>query len=177
MLQEERHFPHNSVGEGHYIALLQKDGGKEQAHILADIKPLPKETKAAWEAFVAHTMVVRPEGIPLLLSDGRLMLLPEETPALYDRLFLKSAGVHAADYKNGRFTPAHALALAYPAEAFRLKIELNEQELSSYFLGNTLSIPEDGTGFAVVLAKGHPVGWGKAVQGVLKNHLPKGLRG
>ena len=177
LLHEERHFPHTGVGEGHFIALLQKEGGDEQSNAPASVKPLPKEAKAAWEAFLAQTMIQVPEGIPLLLGDGRLMLLPKETPAHFDRLFLRCAGVHAADYKNGRFTPAHALTLAYPAEAFRLKIELNEEELASYFLGNTLSIPEEGTGFAAVLAKGHPVGWGKAVQGVLKNHYPKGLRG
>lgn len=178
LLHEERHFPHTGVGEGHFIALLQKESGDEQRDIpAASVKPLSREVKSAWEAFVEQTMAEVPEGVPLLLTDGRLMLLPEETPANFDRLFLRNAGVHAADYKNGRFTPAHALALAYPAEAFRLKIELDEEELSAYFLGNTLNIPEEGTGFAVVLAKGHPVGWGKAVQGVLKNHYPKGLRG
>ncbi len=178
LLHEERHFPHTGIGEGHYIALLQKEGSDEYPDIpTISVKLLSKEAKAAWEAFVAQTMTELPEGVPLLLSDGRLMLLPQETPALYDRLFLRGAGVHAADYKNGRFTPAHALALAYPAEAFRLKIELNQEELASYFLGNTLNIPEEGTGFAVALAQGYPVGWGKAVQGVLKNHLPKGLRG
>ena len=178
LLHEERHFPHTGVGEGHYIALLQKEGGDEQPDIpAASVKPLSREVKSAWDSFLAQTMAETPEGVPLLLPDGRLMLLPEETPANYDRLFLRNAGVHAADYKNGRFTPAHALALAYPADAFRLKITLNEEELSAYFLGNTLNIPKEGTGFAVVLAKGHPVGWGKAVQGVLKNHLPKGLRG
>ncbi|HWR23935.1 MAG TPA: RsmF rRNA methyltransferase first C-terminal domain-containing protein [Feifaniaceae bacterium] len=177
-LHEERHFPHTGVGEGHFIALLQKEGGDEQPDFpAASIKPLSKEVKAAWEAFVEQTMTEPPEGVPLLLPDGRLMLLPEEMPANFDRLFLRNAGVHAADDKNGRFTPAHALALAYPAEAFRLKIELDEEELTAYFLGNTLNIPEEGTGFAAVLAKGHPVGWGKVVQEVLKNHYPKGLRG
>lgn len=177
LLHEERHFPHTGIGEGHYIALLQKEGDETPNIPVISAKPLSKQVKAAWEEFIAQTMAEIPEGVPLLLSDGRLMLLPKETPACYDRLFLRGAGVHAADYKNGRFTPAHALALAYPAEAFRVKIELTQEELSSYFLGNTLNISEEVTGFAVALAQGYPVGWGKAVQGVLKNHLPKGLRG
>ena len=178
LLQEERHYPHTGVGEGHYVALLQKAGDGEGSKLPAiEKKQLPKEAKAAWEAFISQAMAYPPEGVPQLLPDGRLMLLPEETPAIYDRLFLRSAGVHAADYKKGRMTPAHALALAYPAEAFRTAIAPNEAELARYFLGNTLAVPEDAAGFAVVLAKGHPVGWGKAVQGTLKNHVPKGLRG
>jgi len=32
------------------------------------------------------------------------------------------------------------------------------------------------SGWCPALAAGHPVGWGKAVDGVLKNHIPKGLR-
>lgn len=178
LLQEERHYPHTGVGEGHYVALLQKAGDGVGSKLSAiEKRSLPKDMKNAWDAFVSQAMAYPPEGVPQLLSDGRLMLLPEETPAIYDRLFLRSAGVHAADYKNGRMTPAHALALAYPAEAFQTTIAPDEAELVRYFQGNTLSVPEDASGFAVVLAKRYPVGWGKAVQGTLKNHFPKGLRG
>ena len=178
LLCEERHYPHTGPGEGHFVALLQKQDGTVQTCI-SEARPLlvPREAALAWDAFVKENMKTPPKGDPLLLPDGRLVLLPQGVPAGYDRLRLRSAGVHAAEYKNGRFTPAHGLCMAYPASAFLRTVELKEAELDKYFSGNTVQISNDLSGFCVVCAQGYPVGWGKAVQGVLKNHLPKGLRG
>jgi NOL1/NOP2/fmu family ribosome biogenesis protein len=33
-----------------------------------------------------------------------------------------------------------------------------------------------GKGWTIVTVDGFPLGWGKLVQGQLKNHYPKGLR-
>jgi NOL1/NOP2/fmu family ribosome biogenesis protein len=41
----------------------------------------------------------------------------------------------------------------------------------------TLWANEDlGNGWCAVCVEGYPIGLGKAVNGVIKNHLPKGLR-
>lgn len=177
LLSEERHFPHTGIGEGHYAALLQKEGGPASAFPAARETLLPKEAARAWRAFVEETMRFEPDGIPRLLPDGRLVLLPRGMPEEYNRLRIKSAGVHAAEYKNGRILPSHGLCMAYPKEAFTRCVELEGDTLQAYFLGNTVEIPEDLSGYCAVCAEGYPVGWGKAVNGVLKNHLPKGLRG
>ena len=49
-------------------------------------------------------------------------------------------------------------------------------ELDAYLRGNTVPADADVKGYAAVLADGYPVGFGKAVEGTMKNHLPKGLR-
>ncbi len=178
LLCEERHYPHTGPGEGHYAALLQKqEVSVEKCIQEARPQPLPREAVRAWDAFVKENMKTPPRGDPLLLSDGRLVLPPQGLPMEYDKLRLRGAGVHAAEYKNGRFTPAHGLCMAYPASAFLRAVELKEAEMEIYFSGNTVPISNDLSGFCVVCAQGYPVGWGKAVQGMLKNHLPKGLRG
>jgi len=36
------------------------------------------------------------------------------------------------------------------------------------------SVPAEATGWTVVCVNGFPIGWGKGVQGTLKNHYPRG---
>lgn len=176
LINEERLYPHTSPGEGQYVALLRKEGEGLPIREKAALPPLPKEAAAAWTAFVQDCFVEAPPGVPMLLTDGRLLLLPEHTPANSTALRLLCAGVHAGEYRNGRFIPAHGLCMAYPACAFQRSINAAPDELALYFEGNVFrrNIMD---GYVVVCANGYPVGWGKAVQGVIKNHLPKGLRG
>lgn len=179
LLAQERHYPHTGLGEGQYIALLQKAGAGERQEEppAARTGRLPKDAGAAWASFMEQVFRTPPAGRPLLLPDGRLMLLPEETPAGYERLHLLCAGVHAGELQGGRFRPAHALCMAYPANCFRQIIEADAGQLAEYFRGNVFSIPDTALkGWAPVLAQGYPVGWGKASGGAVKNHLPKGLR-
>ena len=82
----------------------------------------------------------------------------------------------AGEIKNGRFTPDHALALAYPAAAFRQTMGLECGALTRFLAGETVACYPDRSGWCPATVLGHPVGWGKAVDGVLKNHIPKGLR-
>lgn len=47
----------------------------------------------------------------------------------------------------------------------------------SYLRGETLTIPDrDLRGWVLILYNGFALGWGKAANGVIKNHYPKGLR-
>ena len=43
-------------------------------------------------------------------------------------------------------------------------------------LGNTIGISGGLKGYMPLCVGGFPVGFGKAVEGTLKNHIPKGLR-
>jgi NOL1/NOP2/fmu family ribosome biogenesis protein len=79
--------------------------------------------------------------------------------------------------KGGRFEPSHALALGLRVEDARRAIILpaGHDDLLAYLRGESLRSPgEDG--WTLVAVDGFPLGWGKRVAGVLKNHYPKGLR-
>ncbi len=173
---EERLYPHTGRGEGQFVAAMRKEGGEVYTHASAQEVRLPREAAAAWEHFQAECLHARPNGQPMLLPDGRLLLLPESLPEGYRRLRLLNAGVLAGEYKNGRVKPAHALCMAYPKECFKRALELTDEQLTAFMQGHTLEAGGTGNGYVVLLAGGFPVGWGKAVDGVIKNHLPKGLR-
>lgn len=87
-------------------------------------------------------------------------------------------GVRLGELKNGRFEPSHSLAMCQDKTVFinTVDVEDGDERLDKYLRGETM---EDGAvknGWCVVCVHGYPVGWGKAVNGVVKNHLPKGLR-
>ena len=74
---------------------------------------------------------------------------------------------------KGRFVPAHALAMAAGLPLKR-RVELSPSDALRYLHGETL--PADAVGWCAVTHHGLALGLGKGAAGVLKNHLPKGLR-
>lgn len=172
-----RIFPHRSKGEGHFIAVLKKDGD------------LPSLTPGT-EAGPAHP------GLPLLyafaedslrdphfidadrlLSFGeQLYLLPDGTPPLTGIKVLRP-GLHLGTFKKNRFEPSHALALSlHPQDALRSR-DLTAADAQKWIGGQTLPLPPDApTGWTLITVGGYSLGWGKSANGMLKNHYPKGLR-
>jgi hypothetical protein len=76
-----------------------------------------------------------------------------------------------------RFEPSHALALGLKAEDARqtLNLEAASAQVLAYLRGQVLDwMGEDG--WVLVCVDGYPLGWGRGVQGKLKNHYPRGLR-
>jgi NOL1/NOP2/fmu family ribosome biogenesis protein len=57
-----------------------------------------------------------------------------------------------------------------------LDLTQSDNRVEKYLRGETLDCEGVQNGWCLVCVEGFPIGWGKAVNGVLKNHLPKGLR-
>ena len=76
------------------------------------------------------------------------------------------------DRGRGRFEPDHALALC--AGLNIRSFDVDYDSACAYLRGETL--PCDLRGWYTVTFEGLPLGWGKASDGVMKNHYPKGLR-
>jgi NOL1/NOP2/sun family putative RNA methylase len=175
LAETRRLYPHTSVGEGQFMAVLERtDGDAPPAEQLVET---PLERLPAWEAFWQDTFLGEPPGV-YPVHDGRVFLPPATLPGKANRTHVLRAGVLAGEWdKNaGRFTPAHALAMAYPASAFQRTVSLEGRELIRFFSGETVPCDPALSGWCAVTALGWSIGWGKAVQGVLKNHIPKGLR-
>lgn len=175
LLETRRLYPHTSVGEGQFVAVLErKDDDAPPAERLEET---PLERLPAWETFWRDTFGGEAPGA-YFVRDGRVLLPPEKLPASLIRLHALRAGILAGEQEKtaGRFTPAHALVMAFPASAFQRTVPLEGQELTRFFSGETVPCDPALSGWCAVTALGHPIGWSKAVQGVLKNHIPKGLR-
>ena len=166
-------YPHTSDGEGQFAALLVRGGqGEETALVTRKSRPCRE-----WEAFQdeLHPLFA---GTPTALPDGRVFLLPP-LPAAWNGDFPKGlrllrGGLLLGEAAKGRFTPAHALAMAGNIPLLRRTVPLNEAEACRYLAGETLAT--DIKGWCAVTCHGFALGLGKGADGILKNHLPKGLR-
>ena len=168
-----RIWPHRQRGDGHFAAKLRKSGSGKRREAPAfridrdcaaligqlekEVCALPKELKAR---------VVR-------LGDY-LYAIPAECPDTKG-LKLASAGLCLLRIGRNYIEPAHALAMALDAALPLQKMELDDQQARRYLAGEALDC-EKLKGWTWICWHGMPLGWGKASNGQMKNHLPKGLR-
>ena len=87
------------------------------------------------------------------------------------------AGLRVARLNGQRLEPDHALALTLTPADVHQTIDLSAAgpESAAYLRGETLTAPGP-EGWVLVTVEGYALGWGKRVQGILKNHYPRRLR-
>lgn len=175
LLDMHRLYPHTSPGEGHFVARLERTGESGEKPAKASALSLPACKEEAYAAFCKDALVEPPSGEVVCLQDGRVLILPESLPRGLERVRLLSAGVYAGDIRNGRFQPGHALAMA-AGIGWKRSLTLEEEARSLYLRGGVVPAPGMKSGWCRAEVEGWPLGLGKAVEGMLKNHLPKGLR-
>ena len=167
-----RIMPHLADGEGHFCARFLKTDGE-----VVRVKPLRRAKNGAFDKaftkFCAQYLNVRPADDLFFGEYG--YSAPPDCPDL-DRLRVLRAGVQLGRLVKDRFEPSHSFALALTSDEIKNSLSFDEgaKELTAYLCGETLPCAFDG--WATVCVNGLPFGWGKASNGVLKNHIPKGLR-
>lgn len=171
LLQMKKLLPHECKGEGHFVALMQKCGGEE-----CDVPPFKCEFKdgkllAAYREFESRYLKKTFDN--LHLAGDTLYSIPEACPSLPFKVL--RAGVRLGEFIGGRFEPSHSLAMCLKAEEAQ-SVEVDHDTALDYLGGKTFDCPAQISGWALVTYKGFPLGWCKCVNGIAKNHLPKGLR-
>ena len=174
-----RFYPHRAMGEGQYIALLKKkEDGKAASLLYRDASlPLSREEEKTVRAFLES----------VLSKDGYEKASSLTLIKYKDCVYLKNAlplpprsvympGICVGTITKGRLEPHHQLfsALGHLFER-REELSLESDALAKYLRGETFEtvLPN---GYAAVLVDGCALGGIKAVNGVAKNHYPKGLR-
>lgn len=180
-----RIFPHKMNGEGHFMALLQKPGAS-----LTESRPVvnkpDKNTRKWLEEFFKEIGLKTFQGEPFDWSrvetrGDKVYYLPPVSSNFRGLTFLRN-GLYLGDLKKNRFEPSQPLALALhkgDAEAV-ISLPVSDERLTRYLKGETLLIgQEEAThtkGWHLLCADGYPVGFGKLVNGTLKNKYPAGWR-
>lgn len=170
LIEQKKIYPHRERGEGHFAALFLRKG-EEYSRLLPGKERAERQAMAAFSAFADEFLRERPEGRIIPFGES-LCAVPHELFSL-DGLRVLRAGLALGSVRGRRFEPAHALALAAPGY-FRDKADYTQEEIVRYLHGEEM--PCMLRGWCAVSVNGFPVGLGKAVGGVLKNHYPKGLR-
>ena len=173
-----RFWPHKLEGQGHFAALLQKkDGAQTQPAIVQGGRGgFGAQDLLLFEAFCQETLtkewqqILPPHNTLQKLGD-KLYASPLPHGALSSLRVLRN-GVLLGELKKGRFEPSQALAMTLCRGDCKREVDLNEEDALRYLKGETLqgSFPD---GWTLVLTGGFPLGWGKAVKGLLKNKYLK----
>lgn len=168
-----RMFPHQIKGEGHFVCRIRRQSSGEAKHPATIEGNVHRSTRELWEAFIAQITDQRFEGDRLYLDRERLYYLPEDAPT-FGNLRVPVPGLWLGYIKKDRFEPAHPLSLALHKTRItkRVNFSADSAEVKKYLRGETLE--SELSGWLVVTVDGYPLGWGKAVNGILKNHYPKG---
>lgn len=169
-----RLWPHLVDGEGHFIAQFIKTDGDS----VIKKSSMPKK---AGDRIYQELLRVINNSVEEWLADtvyanhvlgNTAVLAPEDCPDLTGLRVLR-LGLHMGSVTGKTAKPDHALALAHkPRQALPVSLD----EAQAYRRGEVLGIPENISGFLLPTLDGWPLGWGKASQGMLKNHYPIGLR-
>ncbi len=113
--------------------------------------------------------------------------VPDGTPDLAG-LHTVRPGWFLGTLKKNRFEPSHALAVGLSESSALRTIDLpsGSPEAVSYLKGETLAVPRERIerrgaavepkGYCLVCIDGYPAGWGKWMDGILKNEYPAGWR-
>ena len=203
--KEERLMPHKIKGEGHFLAVLHREGGQLSSAATAGTeKSLTLKDCREFLDFAKEALTIPAEeltaGKILLRFGEQLYLAPAETPSLRGLKVLRP-GLHLGTVKKNRFEPSHALALFLKKEQAVHAVNLagDGTAVRKYLEGQTLTIGAGcdvemahiitrgrmaaeqenvslPKGWCLVCVDGYSLGWGKAAGSVLKNHYPKGLR-
>lgn len=175
LIKQEKLYPHKMAGEGHFIALFEKTAGEETAKIKAVKPSVSRESEKAYRAFEKEFFFA-PFAARLHEVNGTLYALPEN---VFDwkGLQVLRVGVRLGEVKNGRFEPCHSLVMSAKKGECKNVVDFSADApaLEKYLRGETLET-DIKNGWCAVCVEGYPLGLGKAVNGVVKNHLPKGLR-
>ena len=174
LIKQEKLYPHKIKGEGHFVALFEKTDGE-----IGDKKPIKpfvaRDSERAYREF-EKTFFREKFAYHLHEVNSVLYELPQN---VFDwkGLQVLRVGVRVGEVKNGRFEPNHSLAMCLKKEEVLRAVDLSQtdERVGKYLRGETFEA-DVKNGWCMVCVEGFPLGFGKAVNGTIKNHLPKGLR-
>lgn len=178
-----RLWPQQGQGEGHFAAKLRFHGANPKPKVATKTKKtknkkaekttLSKELEPLWQAFTKEFPLPNQTGRAERFGDY-IWWVPESAPDLGGIRVLRS-GVQMAQVKKNRLEPAFNLAMTAPAVAASQRLAITLADWQKYVAGATFTA-SGNAGWVLLTVAEIPVGFGKQVQGVVKNFYPKGLR-
>ena len=170
-----RLWPHRLRGDGHFVARLRKAGTRRAAR--RPDPPGSTRTLAGYLDALEREACRLPEFIRAMeffVQGDRLYCRPADAPQTRG-LKVVSPGLCLARLGRNHLEPEHALAMALPPECALRTASLDDAAARAWLRGEAIADAGE-KGWALALWRGMPLGWGKRSDGLLKNHMPKGLR-
>ena len=169
-----RLWPHKVKGEGHFVAILRKNGINNSSTPLISSK-LTEEKTEILDSFFKQNLNITIEGY-FYEKGENIYNLPECLRNL-EGIKVAKLGWYIGSIKNGRFEPSHSLITALKKQDIKLTCDFHStsREVFSYLKGETVMI-EGIKGYTGICVDGYTLGWAKQTGDMLKNMYPKGWR-
>ena len=164
-----RLYPHRLQGEGHFVALLQKDGERKASVFV-------KEAEQKLPDFFAD---VRAGALPgSVVKRGTRFYCTPALPFSRKGLRILNEGVFLGEEGRHGYEPSQALAMALKREDFARSVSFAAEDPRTlkYLRGETVTADSDLHGWVLVCVDGYPLGFAKAEGKTLKNKIDKGWR-
>lgn len=185
-----RLYPHRIKGEGHFVALLHKDGPEDERTegVASGSESFKNEYSEATrkryknisdEAFDFLAQIgFEISAREIEVREDRLYMMPQDVPSLKGLRIMRS-GLLLGEMKKGRFEPSQALASSLHADEYGniLNLDAASDDVTRYLKCETIDVPETvADGYVLVCVDGYPLGWGKVAGGKFKNKYLPGWR-
>lgn len=164
-----RLFPHRVNGEGHFIALLKKNGTISDP-IYKKIRSADKKRLSDFYDFCDSYLETAPDGI-FEIHGTSLFRIPMGLDL--GGIRLKRSGLYLGELKKNRFEPSQAFAMTLKPSDVKNITVLRGENIQRYLRGESF-LTEGKDGWSLVCIENYPLGWGKIQNGRLKNKYLKG---
>ena len=173
-----RFYPHLFSGEGHFIAKIKKTAPNSIPKLTTSKSLIraSREANALFSQFSNQFLINFETSSIFQFNDHLYSLNAPQHPSL-DSLQIVRYGLHLGQIKKQRFEPSHSLALALKKEQAKYVVNFSSEDphVLKYLRGETIPLTGNNQ-YTLITVDGFSLGWAKHVDGVLKNHFPKGLR-
>lgn len=166
-----RFYPHKAKGEGQFMAVLHNTN--EPSSYFANSQKNNSKTDNTVFQFLDDVLIGY-EKENVRLYNGNPVYFTPDFEVKGGVAF--SCGVTIGEVRKNYLQPHHQFFMSM-AKNFKRKIELSadSEQVEKYLHGEEIECDIEN-GWAVVLVDGCALGGAKIVNGVAKNHYPKGLR-
>ena len=166
-----RFYPHKGEGEGQFMAVLHNTLPEENT------PPAPKKKNDKIPAIVYDFLgdvLSEYDEENVMLYNGNPVYFTPDFPVKDGSAF--SCGITIGEVRKNYIQPHHQFFMGL-GDSFKRQINLSvdSPELKKYLHGEEINV-ECSNGWAVVMVEGCTLGGAKVVNGIAKNHYPKGLR-
>ena len=171
-----RFYPHRFDGEGQFVALLRKNENSN-SFVAGKVfyKPLtkfPTEYKI-FKSFCNDNLISYNDILDNSIYNNGTVYYTTNKQLAESGVNLVNCGVILGEIVKNRFEPNHNFASSF-GHYFKNTLDLSYDDAVNFIKGETVDCNING--YILIRYKGVSLGFGKGVNGVLKNHYPKGLR-
>lgn len=167
-------WPHRMEGEGHFLALLRKKEVRNTV-IPSPLAPLrlDKSEKLLLEEFMKD-MGIDIATDHMEARNGKAYLIPDLPEQVKGLHFIRN-GLFLGTFKKNRFEPSQSWAMALSADQCTQSICLprGDARIERYLRGETIQAEQEAenleNGWKLICVDKFSLGWGKLLNGVLKN--------